>query len=246
MALKFLDKYPKNTARHLWVLRPLYATLKNMIRTTIHRPVTIMYPYEKEWIPDNYRGRPGLVFEKCLGCGICESMCPTTCIEMVEVDDEKLGKVRRPQVNVGRCMMCGYCAEYCPVNAMTVTPDYELAAFTREDLIFDPYRLKWENVTQGMEVHLEEHLPSNLAKGIYDQPTAYFKVDRPKLIEDKCISCARCSKTCPVGAIEMVEVGVNEKGKPIKHPKVDDSKCVFCQQCINICPKSALEINEVL
>jgi len=186
------------------------------------------------------------VFDKCIACGICERICPTTCIELVEVEDEKLGTVKRPQVNVGRCMMCGYCAEYCPVDAMTVTPDFELAGYTREDLIYDPYQLKWENTTAGMEIHIEEHLPSNLAKGITDQPTSFSKVDRPKLIGEKCISCSRCAKTCPVDAIEMVVVGENAKGKPIKHPKIDDSKCVFCEQCIIICPKDALEINEVL
>ncbi len=246
MALKYMDKYPKNVALRGWILKPFFTTFKNMVKTTIRRPVTIMYPYEKEWIPDNYRGRPGLVFDKCIACGICERICPTTCIELVEVEDEKLGTVKRPQVNVGRCMMCGYCAEYCPVDAMTVTPDFELAGYTREDLIYDPYQLKWENTTAGMEIHIEEHLPSNLAKGITDQPTSFFKVDRPKLIGEKCISCSRCAKTCPVDAIEMVVVGENAKGKPIKHPKIDDSKCVFCEQCIIICPKDALEINEVL
>lgn len=246
MAMKYLDKYPKNNARHLWVLKSFYTTLRQMLKSTRHRPVTIMYPYEKEWIPDYYRGRPGLVFDKCVGCGVCERICPTTCIEMVQVEDAKVGKVARPQVNVGRCMMCGYCAEYCPTKAMTTTPEYELAGYTRQDLIFDPYRLAYEGHNEAMEVHMHEHLLSDLQKGVVDRPVNASMVDRPLLDDAKCIGCSRCAKECPVGAVEMVVVGENDKGKPIKRPRFDDAKCVSCERCVMICPKDALAIKEVL
>jgi len=246
MTLKYLDKFPRSNARTLWILKPMWATLKQMFKSTFHRPVTIMYPYEKEWLPDNYRGRPGLIFERCLGCGICKKMCPTTCISMIEVDGDDGKKVDRPQVNLGRCMMCGYCAEYCPVNAMIVTPDYELAAYTREDLIYGPRKLAWPKHTEMMEVHLRENLMSDLKKGITDKPVSYYNVDRPELIDAKCIGCARCAKACPTGVIEMYTAGENAQGKPIKRPKFDLSKCVCCENCIVECPKDALVIKEVL
>ena len=246
MTIKYLDKFPKNNARTLWVMKPMWVTLKKMFKTTIHRPVTIMYPYEKEWVPDNYRGRPGLKFEKCLGCGICRRMCPTKCITMVDSDDGTGNKVSRPQVNVGRCMMCGYCAEYCPVNAMIVTPDYELAAFTREELIYGPRRLAWPNSTEMMEVHLEETLMSDLKNGVRDRRVAFYNTDRPELDDAKCIGCSRCVKVCPTGVIEMYTKGENAAGKPIKRPKFDLSKCVCCENCIEECPKDALKIKEVL
>ena len=245
MTIHYLDKYPKKF-KGTGVIGPLVAVFKQLFKGTIHRPVTILYPYEKEWVPDNYRGRPGLRFDRCLGCGICVRACPTTCIELVEVEDDDGKLVKRPQVNVGRCMMCGYCAEYCPVDAMTTTPDYELAEFNRKDMIYDPRRLHFEYTTDAMEVHLEEHLMSNIAKGIMDQPTAYYETDRPVLDESKCISCQKCAKVCPVNAIEMVVVGQNAKGRDIKHPKVDDKACVSCSNCIIACPKNALKMNEVL
>ena len=246
MPLKFLDKYPKKNWKTLWVLKPMWATLKMMFKTSNQRPMTIMYPYEKEWVPDNYRGRPGLRFDKCLGCGICERMCPTTCITLVEVKDDEGKDVKRPQVNLGRCMMCGYCAEYCPTDAMTVTPDYELAAYTREGLIFGPRELHYEGTTEGMEVKLEEHLLSNLEKGITDEPTSFFVTDRPELDNDACIGCGRCVKVCPTDVITMQTVGENDKGKPIKRPKFELSKCVCCENCVIECPKDALWIKEVL
>ena len=243
---KYMEKYPKKF-RGTGGIRPLLAAFKNLFKTTFHRPVTILYPYEKEWVPDNYRGRPGLRFDRCVGCGICVRACPTTCIELVEVADDDGKMVKRPQVNVGRCMMCGYCAEYCPTNAMTTTTDYELAEFTRQDLIYDPRRLEFPYTTEMMEVHIEEHLISNIEKGITDQPTAYYNTDRPVLDEKKCISCGKCAKVCPVNAVTMVATGEkNAKGKDITRPQVDEKVCISCRNCILDCPKSALKMNEVL
>ena len=245
MPYKFLNKYPKKF-RGTGIIVPVAMAVKRIIKSTIHRPVTIMYPYEKEWVPDNYRGRPGLRFDRCLGCGICVRACPTTCIELVEVADDEGNMVKRPQVNVGRCMMCGYCAEYCPVDAMTTTTDYELAEFSRKDLIYDPRRLAFEGTNEMMEVHLSEHLLSNLAQGIEDKPTAFYETDRPVLDAAKCISCQKCAKVCPTNAITMVVVGKNAKGKDIKNPEIDKLKCVACENCVINCPKSALKIEEVL
>lgn len=246
MTIKYLDKYPKNLAKSLWIMKPVWTVFKLFGKTVTHRSMTILYPYEKEWIPDNYRGRPGLVFDKCVGCGMCVRMCPTACIKLIEVDDDEGNKVMRPQVNVGRCAMCGYCAEYCPVDAMTVTPEYELAEYTRYDLLYGPRRLNYEGTTEGMEVHLELTLPSDIENGNSDRRVLYADLDKPELTDSKCIGCRKCAKVCPVGAVTMVEKGVNDKGKPIVRPEFDNAKCIGCSNCIIDCPKDALELKEVL
>jgi len=232
-----------------FIFRPMWLTLKQTLKSSRHRPNTVQYPWEKLVLPDVYRGRPGLRFEKCIGCGICMRMCPTRCIDLLEVDDIKHeegkppAKVKRPRVNVGRCMMCGYCAEYCPTDAMIVTPEYELASYTREEMIYDPYKLQFAGVP-GNEVHILEVLPSELKKDVPPRPHVK-NVDLPVVEDKKCIGCSRCAKDCPVEAVKMVEVGVNEKGRPIKRPVFDKEKCVSCETCVEVCPKSALTLQEV-
>lgn len=237
----------KNIGITGYVIMPMYATLKETLRATVHRPNTVLYPWEKLVLPDNYRGRPGLIMDRCIGCGICMRMCPTGCIELVEIADKEGKKIKRPSVNLGRCMMCGYCAEYCPKNAMIVTPEYELAAFSREELIYDPFKLQYEH-KPGYEVHLTEVTPSELRKGLKQLPAerAVESKDKPELDDKKCIGCSRCAKVCPAGAIEMIQAGVSDKGKPIKRPKFDYEKCVSCEQCVENCPRDALTMKEAI
>ena len=249
MANKETSRKEKELGLTGFIVKPMYITMKQFLKAVVNRPQTILYPWEKMALPDAFRARPGLVFDKCIGCGICMRVCPTRCIDLVEVDDlkkvegEEVKKVKRPRVNVGRCMMCGYCAEYCPTDAMIVTHDYELATYNREDAIFDPYKLQYES-RPGLEVHINEVLPSELDKGVAPRRRTEHK-DLPLLEDKKCISCSRCAKDCPVDAVKMVEVGVNEKGRPIKRPVFDAEKCVSCETCVEVCPKDALTMKEV-
>lgn len=244
-------KYTK--ADHLrptgYIAKSLRVTFRQLWRATKNRPNTVLYPWEKLVYPDCYRGRPGIVLDKCIGCGRCAKMCPNQCIEMVPFGNDEKSKVKRPQVNLARCMMCGFCAEECPTNAMLVTPEFELSTYNRADMMFDPVRLQ-HPYKPGYEVNYRFALPSEIRAG---STKDYAKNDQEvhdTIVLDgaKCISCSRCAKTCPTGAIEMVETGeLNPKTKkPIKQPKFENLKCVVCEQCVEICPKSALSIKEVL
>tara|TARA_B100000767_G_scaffold118141_1_gene112789 strand:- start:1534 stop:2433 length:900 start_codon:yes stop_codon:yes gene_type:complete len=55
----------------------------------LERPVTIMYPYERledmePWlfVPGNYNGRIGIVWETCTACKACVRACPNDCLHM--------------------------------------------------------------------------------------------------------------------------------------------------------------------
>jgi NADH-quinone oxidoreductase subunit I len=231
-----------------YMLKPLMVTMKIMIKGVIpgHRPRTVLYPWEKCVLPDCFRGRPGIVLEKCIACNKCVKACPNQCIKMVPIEHEILGKVKRPEINVGRCMMCGNCAEVCPTNAMIVTPEFELSTYTREELIYDPIKLQHAS-KPGYEITYDAVLPSKRQEAPSKKGSMELK-DTVVLEAKKCISCSRCEKICPTGAVKMTETGeINEKTKkPIKRPVFSDEKCVSCEQCVDVCPKDALKMKEAL
>jgi ferredoxin len=57
----------------------------------------------------------------CVGCGICEQVCPHQVLEIVERKAEI--------VDMDGCMECGACANNCPVEAITVKPGVGCASY---------------------------------------------------------------------------------------------------------------------
>ena len=56
---------------------------------TIWKPQTVNYPYERieeiePWlfVPGNYNGRIGVIWETCTACKMCVNICPNACLHM--------------------------------------------------------------------------------------------------------------------------------------------------------------------
>ncbi len=54
----------------------------------------------------------------------------------------------------------------------------------------------------------------------------------PKIREDDCISCGKCSRVCPILAISMEE----------KKPVIDETICLGCGICARNCPGKAIQL----
>jgi ferredoxin len=59
--------------------------------------------------------------DKCIGCGMCETVCPQS---VFRVENPKASIVDRDG-----CMECGACAANCPAAAISVTPGVGCAAY---------------------------------------------------------------------------------------------------------------------
>jgi len=103
---------------------------------------TVKYPQEKLPIAPRYRAIHKLLVllesgnNRCIGCGLCEKICPANCIKI----DTKLDKDSRKEVvdysiNLGRCIFCGYCAEVCPELAIVHGNRYENASEQRAHFV---------------------------------------------------------------------------------------------------------------
>ncbi|MBR1670485.1 MAG: EFR1 family ferrodoxin [Butyrivibrio sp.] len=58
---------------------------------------------------------------------------------------------------------------------------------------------------------------------------------KPFSVSDKCISCKKCVRLCPLNVIHM------EGGRP----KWEGSRCAHCMSCIQNCPAEAIDFGEI-
>ena len=60
------------------------------------------------------------------------------CIALQATEDKD--ERRYPEffrINFSRCIFCGYCEEACPTYAIQLTPDFEMAEYNRQNLVYE-------------------------------------------------------------------------------------------------------------
>ncbi len=112
-------------------MKALFEGLFTVFKHLFMKPVTLEYPEKKPEIPDAFRGKP--VVKGCIGCGICQKVCPSGAISIVKTMQ---GEVISYVIDAKKCIFCGNCEYYCPKDAIQMTKDYELASEDKNDLKF--------------------------------------------------------------------------------------------------------------
>jgi NADH-quinone oxidoreductase subunit I len=146
-----LSGRPVRTLLLAELLSGLWLTLRYMFRPKY----TLNYPYEKGPLSPRFRGEHALRRypngeERCIACKLCEAVCPAQAIT-IEAEPRADGSRRttRYDIDMTKCIYCGLCEESCPVDAIVEGPNFEFAAETREELLYDKQKLldngeRWE------------------------------------------------------------------------------------------------------
>ncbi len=125
------------------------------LRYAFKPKATVNFPFEKGPVSPRFRGEHALRRypsgeERCIACKLCEAVCPAQAITIeAEVRADGSRRTTRYDIDMTKCIYCGLCQEACPVDAIVEGPNFEFAAETREELMYDKARLlangdRWE------------------------------------------------------------------------------------------------------
>lgn len=65
---------------------------------------------------------------------------------------------------------------------------------------------------------------------VFLKPMSYFSMLRIKCDTDKCISCGKCKRVCPMNVDVTDNLRTRKNG----------TECILCFECVKNCPKDAL------
>src|SRR6267378_2327641 len=125
------------------VSRAMGVTFKNLLR----RPITVRYPTVKRVYPDRFRGILALTYdpqtgeENCIGCRLCEYICPPTVIKVEMLKAEKRNFAKTFTLELYACEFCELCVQVCPTDAIIMMKSFDLATADRRELLLDKDRL---------------------------------------------------------------------------------------------------------
>ena len=123
--------------------RAMGVTFKNLLR----RPITVRYPTVKRVFPDRFRGILALTYdpqtgeENCIGCRLCEYICPPQVIKVEMLKAEKRNWAKTFTLELYSCEFCELCVQVCPTDAIVMMRSFDLATADRRELLLDKDRL---------------------------------------------------------------------------------------------------------
>jgi NADH-quinone oxidoreductase subunit I len=125
------------------VARAMGVTFRNLMR----RPITVRYPTVKRVYPDRFRGILALTYdretgeENCIGCRLCEYICPPQVIKVEMLKAEKRNYAKTFTLELYSCEFCELCVQVCPTDAIIMLKSFDLATADRRELLLDKDRL---------------------------------------------------------------------------------------------------------
>lgn len=109
---------------------PKIREVKEALVSLFTPPYTSKFPEEPHVPFENFRGKPVVDDENCVGCETCTNVCPPQAITLSDDIEKGIRIIRR---DYGKCIFCGQCQLHCITNKGVKLSDkiYDLAVFDR-------------------------------------------------------------------------------------------------------------------
>jgi NADH-quinone oxidoreductase subunit I len=111
------------------------------------KPVTVHYPTVARPFPNRFRGLLALTYDKetgeenCIGCRLCEFICPPAVIKVEMLKGEKRNYAKFFSLELYACEFCELCVQVCPTDAIVMMKSFDLATGDRREMLLDKDRL---------------------------------------------------------------------------------------------------------
>ena len=89
---------------------------------------TVRYPFVSAKVPDTFRGALKFNGDLCVGCKLCERVCPCGALKIEKVDETSEERRFKATLRMDKCIFCGQCVDSCNKSALENTSCFELAS----------------------------------------------------------------------------------------------------------------------
>jgi len=181
-----------------------------------------------------YTRRYSLILDKnrCVGCEICQIVCPREAIEIIKPAKFEGEKISHPNIAIdeNKCHFCGICNAICPFGALTLEINDEevVPVLKTESFPHIIHEVEVDETKCPTDCNkCEEACPFGLIKVGVEKPAGRVKVSIDK---EHCPCCRLCEVKCPYDAI-------NVRKSILGSIKINDEKCPKnCRDCVDVCP----------
>lgn len=135
------------------------------------RPVTVKYPFEKTFLPEDYRGVIGFNESLCIWCRRCESACPPGAI----VFSQDLDGKQHYYYNRAVCIFCEECIRSCPKEGALFQTHQPALCALKGDNINNAWNALYKESLQSRAVYAAEKKRLAAEKATAAKPAAERK-----------------------------------------------------------------------